>query len=154
MAVTPDGRYVVSGSYDRTLRVWELATGETKRTLQGHTREVRAVAVTPDGRYVVSGSWDKTLRVWDLATGETKRTLQGHTGEVSALAVTSDGRYVVSCSWHDRTLRVWDLKDGNEPITFTVDGNVTTCVAAQDSRTIVAGDTFGRLHFLRLERVD
>lgn len=64
-AVTPDGRHVVSGSNDYTLRVWDLATGETKETLQGHTSSVIAVAVTPDGRHVVSGSYDYTLRVWD-----------------------------------------------------------------------------------------
>ena len=63
-----------------TLRVWDLASGETVRTLSGHTGGVRAVAVTPDGRQVVSGSGDKTLRVWDLASGETVRTLSGHTG--------------------------------------------------------------------------
>ena len=96
VAVTPDGRYAVSGSYDGTLRVWDLASGETVRTLSGHTGEVSAVAVTPDGRCAVSGSWDDTLRVWDLASGETVRTLSGHTGSVRALAVTPDGRQAVS----------------------------------------------------------
>ncbi len=79
VAVTPDGRHVVSGSEDNTLRVWDLASGETVRTLSGHTDAVMAVAVTPDGRQAVSGSGDKTLRVWDLASGETVRTLSGHT---------------------------------------------------------------------------
>ncbi len=68
---------------DKTLRVWDLASGETVRTLSGHTGAVRAVAVTPDGRHAVSGSGDNTLRVWDLASGETVRTLSGHTGAVT-----------------------------------------------------------------------
>ena len=112
-----------------------------------------AVAVTPDGRHVVSGSADHTLRVWDLATGETKTTLQGHTSWVTAVAVTPDGRHVVSGS-ADHTLRVWDLKDGKEILTFTGDGEVSACIAAQDNRTIVAGDDFGRLHFLRIVEAD
>jgi WD40 repeat protein len=80
VAVTFDGRHVVSGSRDRTLRVWDLATGKTKKTLHGHTSPVTEVAVTPDGRHMVSScSWNDTLRVWDLATGETKKMLKGHT---------------------------------------------------------------------------
>jgi WD40 repeat protein len=55
-----------SSGRDNTLRVWDLATGETKTTLQGHTSVVHAVAVTPDSRYLISGSRDNTLRVWDL----------------------------------------------------------------------------------------
>jgi hypothetical protein len=153
VAVTPDGRYVASGSSDKTLRVWDLATGKTKTTLQGHTDRVNAVAVTPDGRHVVSGSSDKTLCVWDPAAGETRTTLQGHTGWVNAVAVTPDGRRVVSGS-RDNTLRVWDLKDGKEILTLTVDGEVTACIAAQDNRTIVAGDGFGQLHFLHLIEAD
>ena len=150
VVVTPDGRHVVSGSADHTLRVWDLATGQTKTALQGHTN---AVVITPDGRHVVSGSAGHTLRVWDLATGETKTTLQGHTSWVTAVVVTPDGRHVVSGS-ADHTLRVWDLKDGEEILTFTGDGEVSGCIAAQDNRTIVAGDDFGRLHFLRIVEAD
>jgi WD40 repeat protein len=79
--------------------------------------------------------------------------LQGHTNSVSAVAITPDGRRAVSSSW-DNTVRVWDLRDGKELVTLTVDGNVTSCAVAHDNRTIVAGDYFGRVHFLRLEGVD
>ena len=102
---------MVSGSWDHTLRVWDLATGKTKRTLQGHTGRVIALAVTPNGRYVVSGSADKTVQVWDLATGENIRIYQGHTSTIKALAVTPDSRYVVSASW-DNPPHVWDLITG------------------------------------------
>jgi WD40 repeat protein len=61
---------------------------------------------------------------------------------------------VVSTGFYDKTLRVWELKDGNEILTFTQDATVTACIVAQDNRTIVAGDDFGRLHFLRLVEAD
>jgi WD40 repeat protein len=102
---TPDGRYVVSGSYDNTLRLWDLTIGRITRTLLDHTDSITVVAVTPDGRQVISGSYDKTLRVWDLATGETKTRLQGHTSWISAVAFTHDGRHVVSGS-NDKTALV------------------------------------------------
>ena len=64
VAVTPDGRYIVSGSEDMTVRVWERDTGKEVQKLTGHQSGVTSVAVTPDGRYIVSGSEDKTVRVW------------------------------------------------------------------------------------------
>ena len=77
--MTPDGRHVVSASSDKTLKVWELASGRAVATLQGHTDGVTACAVTPDGRHVVSASEDQTLKVWELASGRAVATLQGHT---------------------------------------------------------------------------
>ena len=67
VAVTPDGRYIVSGgSLDKTVRVWERDTGKEVQKLTGHQDGVASVAVTPDGRYIVSGSGDKTVRVWSI----------------------------------------------------------------------------------------
>src|SRR5271165_2613313 len=138
VVVTPDDRYAVSGSADHTLRVWDLATGETKTTLQGHTSRVSAVVVTPDGRHVVSRSWDNTLRVWDLATGETKTTLQGHTSRVWAVAVTPNGRQVVSGS-ADQTLRVWDLATGETKTTLQGHtSRVSAVVVTPDGRHVVS----------------
>jgi WD40 repeat protein len=63
LAVTPDGLRVVSGSDDKTLRLWSLETGKMIRILEGHTEHVWTVAITPDGRRAVSGSFDRTLRL-------------------------------------------------------------------------------------------
>jgi WD40 repeat protein len=149
VALTPDGRRALSGSYDNTLRLWDLGTGQTLRTFESQD----TVALSADGRHALSGSWDNTLHLWDLESGQTLRTLEGHTSRITAVAFTPDGRRALSGSY-DNTLRLWDLKHGKELVTFTLDGNVTACAVAQDNRTIVAGDCFCRLHFLRLVEAD
>lgn len=111
VAVTPDGKRAISASQDRTLRVWNLATGKSRSSLGGHTGTVWGVAITPDGGRAISASADKTLRVWDLATGKPLVSLRGHTDTVLGVAVLPDGERAISTSW-DRTLRVWDLATG------------------------------------------
>jgi WD40 repeat protein len=76
VAISPDGRRVISGSQDSTLRVWDLADDRCVATLKGHTASVRGVAVHPDGRRAISGSQDGTLRVWDLEGGRCLAKLQ------------------------------------------------------------------------------
>src|SRR2546423_90332 len=68
VAFSPDGGKVASGSHDRTVRVWDVATGQVDRTLGGHSNGVLSVAFSPDGGKVASGSHDRTVRVWDVAT--------------------------------------------------------------------------------------
>jgi WD40 repeat protein len=109
--LNPNGRLLISGGNDQTLRIWDLESGECLRILKGHTNDITCVSVTPDGRWAVSGSRDRTLRVWDLATGRCLRILEGHHDGIVRLCVSPDGRRVVSAS-RDKTLRVWDLESG------------------------------------------
>jgi WD40 repeat protein len=146
--VTPDGRYAISGSYDHTLKVWDLDTGREARTLAGHERPVHAVAVTPDGRYAISSSEHSPLKVWDLQTGREAGTLAGHERLVNAVAVTPDGRTAISAS-HDRTLKVWELKTGRELATAALECGLQCIVVAPDGVTILAGDRAGNIYCLK-----
>ena len=92
VAVTPDGARIVTGSDDKTARVWDAGTGAELLRLKGHTGTVWGVAVTPDGARIVTGSDDKTARVWDASTGAELLRLEGHTRLASwRVAVTPDG---------------------------------------------------------------
>jgi WD40 repeat protein/transcription elongation factor Elf1 len=111
VAITPDGKTVVSGSRDNTVRVWDLATGQCRAILIGHKASVWGVAIVPDGEMVVSCSHDKTLKVWNLATSQCHATFTGHADAVLCVAVTPNGKKIVSGS-KDSTLKVWDLESG------------------------------------------
>ena len=111
VAFSPDGKQVVSGSNDRTVRLWDAATRVALQTLEGHTNCISSVAFSPDGKQVVSGSGDKTVRLWDAATGAALQTLEGHTGLVNSVAFSPDGKQVVSGSY-DTTVRLWDAATG------------------------------------------
>ena len=71
MAFSADGRSIVSGSDDRTVRIWDVASGAETAKMEGHTETVYSVTFSADGRSIVSGSWDKTVRIWDVASGAT-----------------------------------------------------------------------------------
>ncbi len=108
VAVSADGRKVVSGSGDETVKIWDAESGEELCTLSGHSDVVTAVAVSADGRKVVSGSGDETVKIWDAESGEELCTLSGHSDVVTAVAVSADGRKVVSGSY-DNTVKIWDM---------------------------------------------
>ena len=113
VAVSPDGRRIITGSSDNTAKVWDAATGQEILTLKGHTDRVNAIVVSPDGRRIVTGSSDNTAKVWDAATGQELLTLRGHADRVNAVAVSPDGRRIVTGSF-DKTVKVWDARTGAE----------------------------------------
>ena len=143
VSITPDGHVAVSGSDDKTLRVWDLDTGQCIRTLEGHTGKVGAVSITPDGRIAVSGSFDHTVRVWDLHTGHCIGVLEGHTNCVRAVCITPDGRRAVSGSGcyegKNSRVRVWDIDTGQCIRTLEGRwGNVGAVFISPDGRTAVS----------------
>jgi WD40 repeat protein len=105
-----DGRRIISGSGDDTVRIWDADT-EVPPALQGHAGDVLTVAFSPDGKRVVSGSDDQTLCVWDAISGIKISAMRGHGSGVLSVNFSPDGRRVVSGS-SDKTVRVWDATSG------------------------------------------
>ncbi|WP_321421351.1 TIR domain-containing protein [uncultured Methanobacterium sp.] len=109
VAITPDGKFAVSGGWDKNICLWNLVTGECLETLKGHDDWISCVDITPDGKFAVSGGWDKVILMWDLQTGKCLNILKGHQKRVNDVKITPNGQKVVSVSY-DRTIRIWNSK--------------------------------------------
>ncbi|GAB1319606.1 hypothetical protein MFIFM68171_09816 [Madurella fahalii] len=100
---------IVTGSRDKTVRIWECHTSTLERTLVGHGGAVNSVAFSSEYSWVVSGSEDNTVRIWDFDTGKLIRRLEGHKGAVNSVAF-SDKHMLVASASDDRKVLIWDAK--------------------------------------------
>ncbi|KAJ7934534.1 hypothetical protein B0H13DRAFT_2488367 [Mycena leptocephala] len=135
IAISPDGALIVSGSDDKTIRVWDTRTGEAvMEPIRGHTHRVRSVAFSPDGARITSGLDGKTIRVWDARIGEAvMEPIRGHTGSVRSVAFSPDGGRSASGS-DDKTIRVWDTRTG-EAVMEPIRGHTGSTIRVWDART-------------------
>ncbi|KZP30747.1 WD40 repeat-like protein [Athelia psychrophila] len=142
VAFSPDGSYIVSGSRDKTVRVWDAITGQIALPpLEGHKDGIYSVSFSPDGSKIVSGSYDKTVRVWDAITGQAALPpLEGHEDWVYSVSFSPDGSNIVSGS-KDKTVRVWSAITGRAalPPLEGHKGPVYSVALSPDGSKIVSG---------------
>ncbi len=139
--VSPDGRTLISGSRDKTVKVWQLGSDRAKliHTLIGHQGFIFALAVSPDWSIAASGSSDKTVFLWELEKGKLLYTLDKHLGFVRALAFSSDGKKLVS-GGYGKTVYVWDWEVRN--LCYQLEGHAGTIMSlaiSSDNRILASG---------------
>jgi S1-C subfamily serine protease len=141
VVISSDNQRVITGSWDNTIKVWNLETGQLEQTLVGHESLVNSVALSADGNTLVSGSDDGTVKVWNLQTGESIQTLTGHNDVVNCVAISLDGNTAVSSS-DDETIRVWNLETGKSELTLTGHEDwINTVAISADGTTVVSGSS-------------
>ncbi|RCJ38766.1 hypothetical protein A6770_12745 [Nostoc minutum NIES-26] len=109
ITITSNGKFLISGSNDKSLKVWNLETGREDFSLRGHTDKINTIAVTPNGKLLISGSSDKTIKVWNLDTKTEVFIFKGHTDQITSVTITPSNKRVLSAS-EDKTIKVWNLK--------------------------------------------
>ncbi|MEM9816592.1 MAG: NB-ARC domain-containing protein [Cyanobacteria bacterium P01_D01_bin.6] len=107
----PHTPFLISGGYDRQIKIWHTETKELMQIFSGHASPIGSLSVSPDGQLVASGSQDQSIRIWQLETGRCIRTLLGHSSSVWDVSFSSDGTVLASVS-DDHMLRIWDCNTG------------------------------------------
>ena len=140
LAFSRDGTRLISGSADRTARIWDMRTGKTIHVLKGHTDFINSVAFSPDGSMAVTGSNDHTVKLWNARSGYLIQTLYGHTDNVMSVAYTPNGKYILSASY-DKTVRLWNGRSGRFiKILATLDKRATGLSISPDSSKVLIGN--------------
>jgi WD40 repeat protein len=151
VALSEDGKLVVSASKDKTLKLWDAENVRLLRTFLGHSDAVNGVALSRDGKLVVSASTDQTLKVWDGENGQDLFTLAGHTDAINDVALSVDGKLAVSAS-NDQTLKVWNVVAGKELCALVGHmAGVSSVVVSVDGRFAVSASLDGTLKVWELE---
>ncbi len=137
LAVSPDGRLALSGSFDQSAILWSLEGGAALRVLRVHEGAVNAVAALPDGRFATAGE-DGRIALWRLDRPEPDAVIAAHAGPVAALAVSPDGTLLASAAW-DGTARLTPLAGGEARVLEGHQGNVNGVAFLPDGRVVTAG---------------
>jgi ankyrin repeat protein len=153
-AFSPDRTLAATGVVGRSVRVWNVETGECVHQMVGHTERVWGLAWSRDGQYILSGAWDNTARLWDAKNGKCLRVLAGHSGFVRALEFSADGRRAITAGGdrRDRTVRIWDLETGEclQVLEGHTDGAYCALLAS-DGRCAVSGSRDGTIRVWDIE---
>lgn len=145
VAISPDGEKLVSGCLDKTIKIWDLHSGELLRTLIGHSEDISSVAISPDGQFLASSSLHcpkSNVKVWSLNTGKLLHNSLGHKKSVHFVTMDSEARILVSGS---NKIKIWNLHTGERLRTLWHSCAVNAAITGSDGNLLVSGSSDGKI---------
>lgn len=127
-ALSADGKTLAAGRGDRTIVLFDAASGRRLQTLKNQTSGIYSVAFSPNNRYFAAGSFDNTIKLWDLQSGQNLPSLKGHTGYVTGVVFHPDGKRIISASV-DNTIKIWNVNSESAPRTLEGHAGIVAAIA-------------------------
>lgn len=150
VAISPDGKTLVNGSDDKTIKFWDFQTKELLDTIQ-ENNQIRSIAISPNGQTLVSGSKNGTVKVWDFKTRKPKKAFQGHRKIIRSMIISNDGKTLVTGS-SDKTIKIWNLQTGELKQEFTNHkSSILSLALSPDEKTLISGSFDGKIKIYNLE---
>lgn len=150
---TPDGNHLISGSFDKTVKLWDLKTGKETKTFagtSGHNDLVLTTAINPEGRVIASGAKDNSIKLWDMPVTGALHDYPGSTAAITSEAVTTDGSKL-AIGQVDGIIRLWNTSDGKQLAHLTAGKKSITALAISvNAQWLAAGDTDGNVYLFQL----
>jgi serine/threonine protein kinase/uncharacterized protein YjiK len=141
VAFSPDAQLLASGSWDNTIKLWEVSTGNTLQTLRGHRDLVLSIALSPNGLLLASGSADSTIKLWEVSTGKALQTLTEQDSWVGTLAFSPDGQ-ILAAEGANNTVKLWELNTDKAPQSLTGHENAVSSIAFSPDGRLLASASF------------
>ncbi len=138
IAFSPDGKLLASGSFDKTIKLWDIATGDVQQNLEGHLNMIESIAFSPDGKLLASDSYDETVKLWDTTTDDVQQTLEGHSKPIQSIAFSPDGMLLASDST-DKTIKLWNIVTGDVQTLEGHSGSIESIVFSPDGKLLASG---------------
>jgi WD40 repeat protein len=149
LAVSPDGKTLATASYDRTARLWEMASGKCLQELRGHTDAVRALAFSPDGQQVASAGSDLSIKTWNVKNGSLQSNRTGHKDTIRSLAFSPGSELLISAA-NDSTIKIWNDKDGTFVRAIADESKVQSVACSPDGSLLASGNENSRVELWQL----
>ena len=142
---SPDGNSILTISYDKTIRIWDAATGKFQNVLEAHTGSINNVRFSPDGTTLATVGADNTIRIWDVQTWMETQTLNTDSDSVRSIAFSADGSLFASGN-ADGTIRLWDIANGQAVRTFKGHLSSVSMIAfSLDGQTLASRSSDGTI---------
>ena len=128
VVVSTDSKFIISGSNDHTVRIWNFQSRQQEAILLGHSAPVTSLCITTDSKFIISASADRTLIKWSMLSRTLESVLEGHFATINSVSVSKDCKYIVSAS-NDATIRIWDFANNSQLAVLEGHTSPVTCAA-------------------------